>query len=138
MAGIDTSVTISMAGVWAVDNKIGSDLWPDPGMQGSVSEFRIYDGVLTPDLVAADYLLGPNQLTASGVSVSASLSAGSLVISWPVSGSSALSLYSSPTIGPGAVWTPVTTGGSSVVNGNNQVTISPTAGVTSLFYVLKN
>jgi hypothetical protein len=139
MAGIDTSVTISMAGVWGVSNKIGSDLWPDPGMQGSVSEFRIYNGVLTPDQVAADFLAGPNQLPTPGVSLTAStvaLTAGSLTISWPVSGTTGYSLYSSPTIGPSAVWTLVSTTPTQVGQ-NYQVTVSASGGA-SQFYVLKN
>jgi hypothetical protein len=137
LAGIDTGVTIPMSGIWATNNKIGADLWPDPGMQGSVSEFRIYNGTLTPDQVAADYLLGPGTLPTPGVSLGASISAGSLTISWPVSGSTGLSLYTSSTIGPNAVWTLVSTT-PIVVGGNNQVTVSAIGGGIAQFYRLKN
>jgi hypothetical protein len=137
LAGIDTGVTIPMSGIWATNNKIGADLWPDPGMQGSVSEFRIYNGALTPDQVAADYLLGPGTLPASGVSLGATVAAGSVTISWPVSGSTGLSLYTSSTIGPNAVWTLVSTP-PTVVGGNNQVTVSASGGGNSQFYRLKN
>jgi hypothetical protein len=137
LAGIDTGVTIPMSGIWATNNKIGADLWPDPGMQGSVSEFRIYNGVLTPDQVAADYLLGPGKLPTPGVSLGASVSPGSVTISWPVSGSTGLSLYSSSSLGAGAVWTLVNVS-PTVVGQNNQVSIPINSSVTAQFYELKN
>ena len=59
LASVLNNVTISMAGVWGTLNKIGDDLWPDPGMQGSISEFRIYNGVLSPNDVASTQVLGP-------------------------------------------------------------------------------
>jgi hypothetical protein len=140
LMGENSSVTIPMAGVWAQTNKIGADVWPDPGVQGSVAEFRIYNGVLSPDQIAEDYVLGPSKLSTSppsGVSLGASLSAGKLVISWPVSGSTGYSLYSSPTIGPTAEWTLVSTT-PTVVGGNNQVSVPTSGGGTSMFYELKN
>ncbi len=138
LMGENSSITIPMAGVWATLNKIGADLWPDGGMQGSVDEFRIYNGVLTPDQIAGDYVLGPNTLPTppvTGVSLAASVSAGNLTISWPLSGSAGLSLYSSPEIGPNAVWTLVT---STVVGQNNQASIAISESVKSQFYELKN
>jgi hypothetical protein len=84
---VDNSITISMAGVWPVVNKIGADLWPDPGMRGTVSEFRIYNGVLSPSDVAATQALGPNELLGStGVTVTATASGGNIILSWPASG----------------------------------------------------
>jgi hypothetical protein len=140
LMGENSSITIPMAGVWSLLDKIGADVWPDPGMQGSVDEFRIYNGVLTPDQIAADYVLGPNTLpggSPSGVSLAPSISAGNLLISWPVSGSTGFSLYSSPTIGTNAVWTLVTTT-PTVVGGNNQISVPTSGGATSQFYELKN
>jgi hypothetical protein len=138
--GENSSITIPMAGVWSLLDKIGADVWPDPGMQGSVDEFRVYNGVLSPDQVAADYILGPNALSTpppTGVSLGASVSAGNLVISWPVSGTTGYSLYTSSTIGPNAVWTLVSTT-TTVVGQNNQVSVPTSGGGTSQFYELKN
>jgi hypothetical protein len=140
LMGENSSITIPMAGVWATTNKIGADLWPDGGMQGSVDEFRIYNGVLSPDQIAADYVLGPNTLPTpppTGVSVAATILAGNLVISWPVSGSTGYSLYSSSTIGPNAVWTLVTAT-QTTVGQNYQVSVPTRGGGTSQFYELKN
>ncbi len=140
LMGENSSITIPMAGVWGFLNKIGADLWPDGGMQGSVDEFRIYNGVLTPDQIAKDQILGPNALpssTPSGPPLSASYSAGNIVISWPLTGTTGYSLYSSSTIGPSAVWKLVTAT-QTVVGANNQVSIATGAGGPSQFYVLKN
>jgi len=84
LAAVLNNVTISMAGVWGVLNKIGGDVWPDPGMQGSVSEFRIYNGVMSPNDIKATQILGPTQTLTNTPSVSASLSAGNVTLAWPV------------------------------------------------------
>jgi alpha-L-arabinofuranosidase len=85
LAGEDYNVTIPMSGVQAVRNIIGADNWPDPGMQGSIDEFRIYSGALTADEIAATQVLGPNQLlSAASPALSTSASGGSLTLSWPV------------------------------------------------------
>jgi hypothetical protein len=138
MMGENPNVTISMAGVWAALNKIGADNWPDPGMQGTVDEFRIYNGVLSPDNVAATQILGPNQLLPAGgvPSVGGSVVTGNFLISWPVTGSTGFSLYSSPTIGPNAVWTLVNTT-PTVVGQDNQVSVPINGSVTAQFFQLK-
>jgi alpha-L-arabinofuranosidase len=85
LAGANYNVTIPMSGVQAVRNIIGADNWPDAGMQGSVDEFRIYNGALTADEIAATQVLGPNQLlSTASPAVSAFASAGNLTLSWPV------------------------------------------------------
>ena len=91
------------------NNYLGHSLYiADPGLLGSIDEFRIYNGPLTAAQVAADYALGPSQLlgTSTTVSLSVSRSGSNVVISWPTS-SAYLTLRSSPVLGPGAVWTPV-------------------------------
>jgi len=130
------NITISMAGVWAALNKIGADNWPDPGFQGSISEFRIYNGVLDPDQVALTQVLGPGQLLPS-VSLTATVSGANVVISWPVSGSSGFLLYSSKSLLPGATWTSVTNT-PTIVGQNYQVTIPSSGGPQAQFYRLKN
>jgi hypothetical protein len=88
LAGVDDYVTIPMSGVEDVRNIIGADNWPDPGMQGSIAEFRIYNGVLQPEDVAATQALGPNQLlSAASPTLSATRSGANLILSWPVASS---------------------------------------------------
>jgi hypothetical protein len=85
LAGADYNVTIPMSGVQAVRNIIGADNWPDPGMQGTIDEFRIYNGALTANEIAATQVLGPNQLlSAASPAICTSASGGSLTLSWPV------------------------------------------------------
>ncbi|HEU6448235.1 MAG TPA: family 43 glycosylhydrolase [Verrucomicrobiae bacterium] len=55
-----------------------SDAW----LNGSIDEFRIYDGRLTPRQIAVDYQFGPNEL-ALPVSVSVSNSPANTTVSWP-------------------------------------------------------
>jgi len=113
-------------------NYIGQSLYTgDPGLLANISEFRIYSSPLTPAQIAADYALGPNQLigTSVNVSLSASMSDGNLIIKWPTT-SALVTLLSSPTLGSGAIWTPVNTtnGALTVVGSNYQVTVPATGG----------
>ena len=125
LAAVDNSITISMAGVWGTLNKIGADLWPDPGMQGSVSEFRIYNGVLSPNDVAATQVLGPTQTLAGSVPLKATASTGSVLFSWPVAGGSyALQYTTSLTSG---TWTTISEPAAQIVGSQWQVTV-PTSG----------
>jgi len=78
--------------------------WPDSNLNGSINELRIWDGPLTAAQIAADYQLGPNQLPRPALNVVAT--GRSLAISWPDT-FPGYTVQSSPTLGAGAVWTPV-------------------------------
>ncbi|MGC9942537.1 MAG: LamG-like jellyroll fold domain-containing protein [Verrucomicrobiota bacterium] len=136
LAAVDNSITISMAGVWGTLNKIGGDLWPDPGMQGSVSEFRIYNGVMSPSEVAQTQVLGPTNLltvVTAGPTLGAVMSGGNLIISWPQS-ATGYTLQSRSSLTSGT-WTNVS-GTPSVVGNNYQLSV-PISGA-SQFYRLEN
>ena len=114
-------------------NYIGHSLYnADPTLNGSINEFRIYNGPLTAAQVAADHALGPNQFigTSTNVTVGAKINGGSLVITWPTT-SALVTLVSSPKLGAGAVWAPVTSP-LTVVGGNYQVTL-PATSATAFF-----
>ena len=106
---------------------------PDPGLLANVDEFRIYTNALTAAQVAADHVLGPNQFigTNKNVKLSATMSGGSPVIKWPTT-SALVSLMSSPTLGAGAVWTPVAGNLTADGSGNYQVTV-PATGSAQFF-----
>lgn len=115
-------------------NYIGQSLYVnDPGLLANVSEFRIYRNALTPAQIAADHALGPNQLigTSTNVTLSASVSGGNLVIKWPTT-SALVALMSSPTLGSGAVWTPVS--GSLVTDGSGNYQINVPASDAARFF----
>jgi Concanavalin A-like lectin/glucanases superfamily len=65
LMGKNTSVTISMAGVQGIRNLIGADNWPDPGLNGSVDEFRVWNGALSSQEIALSDAAGPNSIPAT-------------------------------------------------------------------------
>ncbi len=73
LAGGISNVTIQMSGVQDVRNIIGADNWPDPGLQGMINEFRIYNFALSASQIRSDFQLGPNlPLPIAAVTVSPS------------------------------------------------------------------
>jgi hypothetical protein len=134
LAGANYNVTIPMSGVYAVRNIIGADNWPDPGMQGAVDEFRIYNGALTANEIAATQVLGPNQLlsVASPV-ISASAAGGSLTLSWPV-GSADCTLLTSTNLTLG-IWV-MASPSPQIVSSQWQVTV-PVSGNGQFFRLVQ-
>lgn len=136
LAAVNNAVTIQMSGVQDVRNCIGVDNWPDPGLVGSIDEFRIYSGVLHSDEIAATDFLGPNALLneTTPVHMNASpASGGGITFTWPVA-AAGLTLQSSPALGGGEAWTDVGGVAPAIVNGQWSVTV-PTTG-TAQFYRL--
>ena len=136
LMGINGNVTLTngMAGINATRNIIGADNWPDPGLLGSVDEFRVWNGVLHPDEIAADYAAGPNALPSTAPTLSTTVSGGSLVVSWPTNNASGFFLESSPSVGSSASWSTnsaVTTSGA-----NYQATV-PITGSAQFFRLIK-
>jgi hypothetical protein len=133
-------VTIPMDYVDSQDvlNYIGHSLYTgDPHEDLNLIEFRIYNGALSAADVAASQVLGPTQLLVNSPSLTAAASAGNVVISWPVAGTSSFLLYSSPTLGPNAAWTQVLIT-PTVVGLNNQVSVPISSSVKAQFFQLKN
>jgi hypothetical protein len=115
------------------ENYIGHSLYnADPTLNGSIDEFRIYSGPLSAAQIAADNALGPNQFigTSTNVTLSAKLTGGNLVITWPTT-SALVTLVSSPQLASGAVWTAVSSP-LTVVGANYQVTL-PASAATAFF-----
>jgi hypothetical protein len=110
-------------------NYIGQSLYTtDPWLHANVDEFRIYTNALTAAQIAADHALGPNQFigTSLNVSLSAATSGGNAIIKWPTT-SALVALMSSPTLGVGAVWTPVPSGSLTTDgSGHYQLTVPAT------------
>jgi len=122
-------------------NFIGQSLYTaDPGMLANINEFRIYNGALSSAQIAADYALGPDQVrgsTTSGIKLSVAKSGSNVICSWPTS-SAAVTLLSSPILGPNAVWTPVNvSNGAMTVSGSNYHVTVPSA-VSAQFFRLSN
>lgn len=141
LAAINSNITITLADAFFTGdplNYIGRSLYSaDPYLAVYMDEFRIYNGPLTVGQIKADAALGPNQLigTSTNASLSASLSGGHLAIKWPTT-AALVNLMSTPTLGAGAVWTPVN--GTLVTDGggNYQMTI-PITGSAQFFRLQK-
>ncbi len=75
-----------IASINDVTSFLGHSHWSnDPGLNGSIDEFRIYDGELNTNQIAATQALGPNQvLSTSSPTLSASLAGPDLTLSWPL------------------------------------------------------
>jgi hypothetical protein len=138
LASSKTGVSIpSVNGFWPFGGSLGRSPWRaygDSYLTGSINEFRIYSGRLLPDEIAASDVVGPDTVLTTNVSMSAASSgAGHAALSWPVAGPG-FTLYSSPTLGVGAMWT-VVPHAIAVVGRNYQVTVSSADGTK--FFRLK-
>jgi hypothetical protein len=105
---------------------IGHSPFNDPGINGSVDEFRIYSGRLAPDEIMASHVLGPNALLSTSASVKATLSGHNLVLSWPVA-SAGFSVQSKASL-LGGNWVTLTNAPTLVSNTTWQVTIPASSG----------
>jgi hypothetical protein len=88
MLASSSGVPMSMADTDDVYDVIGASLdGADPYLNGTIHEFRIYQGVLSPQAVALNDAVGPaNYIELSAnPTISASLGGGTLTLSWPAS-----------------------------------------------------
>jgi hypothetical protein len=91
-------------------NWIGYSPYGDPGITGSVDEYRIYQGRLSPEEVMASDALGPNVvLSTTNASLSASAMNGSTVLSWPAA-NAGFAVQSSGNLSSPGLWTTLTNG----------------------------
>ena len=111
----------------------------DNGLTGSIDEFRLYAGALTPAQITADFAAGPSTVVlpppaAAAPALSASSSRGNIVLTWPAT-ATGFSLVSAPGLAAPVVWSPV--GIAPVVtNGMNEVT-APTTNRAAYFRLKK-
>jgi len=115
---------VALTGIDDVNNWLGRSQWPDALFQGKYNEFRIWDGALLPDQVAADYAAGPDSVGPSGSGPKLTVSQtdnASLVSSWPAN-EPGFTLQGTGQLGSNAQWTPVSAT-PVVVNGQNTVTL---------------
>ena len=122
-----------LSGLWADGGALGRSPWwayGDPYLAGAISEFRIYSGRLYADEILAADVVGPNTVLTTNVTLQATASGANAVFSWPGAGPG-FTLYSSPTLGANAVWSPVTNA-ATIVGTTYQITASR-SGSTKFF-----
>ncbi len=76
---------------------LGHSPYNDPGINGSIDEFRIYNGLLASDEILASDLLGPSQTLSQTASLNATSSSGTIVLSWPLA-NAGFSVQTSPSL----------------------------------------
>jgi hypothetical protein len=93
----------ALSGVNAALSYLGRSLFSaDAWLNGSLDEFRIYHGRLTPQEIAANFASGPDAL-ALPVSLTISSSPAGIELTWP-SYAVGFELQTSPTLDADAVW----------------------------------
>jgi hypothetical protein len=120
-----------------VNNWLGRSQWPDQIFKGKYNEFRIWDGALLPDAVAAHFAAGPDSLTppeTDDAELSVSQTATDIVISWAAS-NTGFTLQSTSQLGPNAQWNPVTA--APVVNNGTSTVTLPKSQETQFFRLIK-
>jgi len=117
----------SQAGI--VGGWIGYSPYGDPGIDGSVDEYRIYNGRLSPDEILASDVLGPNATLSTSAKLAAVSSSGNVTLSWPVA-NAGFSVQSSPSLSP-TTWTTLTN--APVLVGSTWQVVVPESGGRQFF-----
>jgi len=125
-----TNVVIDLNLVADNFSLLGRSQWADPPLNGSIDEFRVYNGVLTSAQVAASFAAGPDPDTLRATVAGPN----QVTIYWPATLVTApYSLQSSTSLTSG-IWSNV--GGVTQVGGNYQVTVN-SAGAPVFFRLIK-
>lgn len=131
LAAMDDAVTLPMSSATDTLNYIGRSLYDaDPYPDLSVDEFRIYNGAMQSNEIAAAQILGPDQLLDVGIpTLNAELAGSSLTLSWPLA-AAGFSLFTRTNLAAGN-WTTVSQS-PQIVGNQWQVTV-PMAGNLQFF-----
>jgi hypothetical protein len=133
---VSAGASVQLNTINDVNNWLGRSQWGDPMYQGSINEFRIYEGALTASQVAATFAAGPNALPVlTPPSLTVAASGGNVVISWPTNGTAGYVLQSVGTLAPATTWTNVTA--APVISGPNYQVTQPATGGQQYFKLTK-
>jgi len=115
--------TVDQVGNWF--SWIGKSPYPDPYVNASVAEFRIYRGRLAPDEILGADVVGPNALLSTFANVTTTHAGNNVVLRWPVA-AAGFSVQATPSLS-GGTWSTLTN--EPVLNGTNwQVTLPISVG----------
>lgn len=89
------------------DNWIGYSPYGDAGITGTIDEYRIYNGRLTPGEIMASDLLGPDVTLATNAMLSIMESNRTVTLSWPLADAGFV-LQTTGSLNSGTTWTTVT------------------------------
>jgi len=125
-----------IASIVDVFSLLGRSLWStDPGLNGSIDEFRIYDGALSTNQIAATQALGPHEvLSISSPNLNFSVADSDLTLSWPLP-AAGFGLVTRTNLSLGD-WVPVTSPAPQIVGDHWQITV-PISGDTQFFRLVQ-
>ncbi len=123
LAAQNNAVTVPLSSVNDVLNYLGRSLYSaDPYPDLTLDEFRIYNGVLTANEIAATQVLGANQvLNRASPSITAVLNGNTLTLSWPLA-YAGFTLWSRTNLSAGQ-WQPFTSVSAQVAGNQWQVAL---------------
>jgi hypothetical protein len=126
-----TNINVDLSLVQNAFSFLGRSQWADGHLVGSIDDFRLYYGVMTPAQVAASFSAGPDP---DRLSIARGPIAGHVTISWPATLVTAgYSLQTSSSLSP-ANWVPA--GVPTQVGGNYQVDVVA-GGAPAFFRLIK-
>jgi Concanavalin A-like lectin/glucanases superfamily/Bacterial Ig-like domain (group 2) len=131
-ASTGISAPASQAGT--VGNWIGYSPYGDPGISGSVDEYRIYQGRLSAEEIKASDVIGPDATLSTVASLTASSSGGNITLSWPVA-NAGFALQTTPKLAKPASWTTLTNA-PTLVGNQWQITL-PESGAGQFYRLIR-
>lgn len=108
-----------------VNNWLGRAQWGDPMFQGKYDEFRIWEGALSAEQVAANFAAGPNTVPEPPVEaprLAIAMSGSNVIVSWP-SNATGFVLQSTASLTSPISWGAVDTTGAVVEGGMKKLTL---------------
>jgi hypothetical protein len=111
---------------------LGHSQWQDPFYNGSIDEFRIYNGPMLDDDIAANFASGPNALPVPKVPLGIALVGANLQISWTTNVPASAVLQATPTLGIGILWSSAGLPAPTIAGDKYQVTV-PVSGAAKFY-----
>jgi hypothetical protein len=113
---------------------LGRSQWQDPYFNASFDEFRIYNGPMLDNDIAASFAAGPNALPVPKPVLGVALVGANVQLSWTTNVSASAVLQAAPTLGTGVTWSTAGLPAPTIVGDKYQVTVP--ASSTASFYRL--
>ncbi len=127
LQSVNAGVTTPLSAVNDLYSYIGHSLYDgDPFGDMTLNEFRIYNGALSPNDVAATQVLGADAVLTTNVSLTATSAGANVVLAWPVA-AGAFNLQSKGSL-TGGTWTNVSAPAAQIVGTQWQVSVPKTGG----------
>jgi hypothetical protein len=118
-----------------VGSWIGYSPYGDPGITGSIDEYRIYEGRLSLEEIQASDVLGPDVvLSTTNAPLSAKASGGNIVLTWPAA-SAGFAVEGKSSLSPNTPWTTLTNAPTLV--GSQWELILPTTGGDQFYRLVR-